>query len=149
MERKEVGKERDASKRDVIILHTCVLAKSLQSCPTLCDPMDYSPPSSSVHGISQARMLEGCHFLLQGVFRTQRSNPGLLPSQADSLPSEPPGHYKRREMLFSVDLPQRSLYSSSFLSVPFHLLEQPDISLSGRMTHPSISPQLLGHCSAC
>ena len=32
--------------------------KSLQSCPTLCDPMDYSPPGSSVHGISLARILE-------------------------------------------------------------------------------------------
>ena len=29
-----------------------------QSCPTLCDPMDYSPPGSSVHGIFQARILE-------------------------------------------------------------------------------------------
>ena len=29
-----------------------------QSCLTLCDPMDYSPPGSSVHGISQARVLE-------------------------------------------------------------------------------------------
>ena len=29
-----------------------------QWCPTLCDPMDYSPPGSSVHGISQARILE-------------------------------------------------------------------------------------------
>ena len=29
-----------------------------QSCPTLCDPMDYSPPSSSVHEIFQARVLE-------------------------------------------------------------------------------------------
>ena len=29
-----------------------------QSCPTLCDPMDCSPPSSSVHGIVQARILE-------------------------------------------------------------------------------------------
>ena len=28
------------------------------SCPILCDPMDYSPPGSSVHGISQARILE-------------------------------------------------------------------------------------------
>ena len=37
----------------------CVLhAKSLQSCPTLCDPMDCSPPGSSVHGIFQARTLE-------------------------------------------------------------------------------------------
>ena len=29
-----------------------------QSCPTLCDPMNYSPPSSSIHGIFQARVLE-------------------------------------------------------------------------------------------
>ena len=33
-------------------------AKSLQNCPTLCDPMDCSPPGSSVHGILQARILE-------------------------------------------------------------------------------------------
>ena len=33
-------------------------AKSLQSCPTLCDPLDGSPPGSSVHGIFQARTLE-------------------------------------------------------------------------------------------
>ena len=33
-------------------------SKLLQSCPTLCDPMDYSPPGSSVHGIFQARVLE-------------------------------------------------------------------------------------------
>ena len=35
-----------------------VAAKLLQSCLTLCDPMDYSPPVSSVHGILQARLLE-------------------------------------------------------------------------------------------
>ena len=35
-----------------------VQAKLLQYCPTLCDPMDYSPPGSSVHGILQARTLE-------------------------------------------------------------------------------------------
>ena len=33
-------------------------AQSLQSCPTLCDPMDHGPPGSSVHGILQARTLE-------------------------------------------------------------------------------------------
>ena len=33
-------------------------AKSLQSCPTLCDPIDGSPPGSSAHGIFQARVLE-------------------------------------------------------------------------------------------
>ena len=34
-----------------------VAAKSLQSCPTLCDPVDRSPPGSSIHGIFQARVL--------------------------------------------------------------------------------------------
>ena len=40
--------------------HTCIYAaaKSLQSCPTLCDPIDGSPPGSSVPGILQARTLE-------------------------------------------------------------------------------------------
>jgi len=33
-------------------------AKSLQSCPTLCDPIESSPPGSSVPGILQARILE-------------------------------------------------------------------------------------------
>ena len=33
-------------------------AKSLQSCLTLCDPIDGSPPGSSAHGIFQARVLE-------------------------------------------------------------------------------------------
>ena len=41
-------------------------AKSLQSCLTLCDPMDSSPPSSPVPGILQAKNTGvGCHFLLQ------------------------------------------------------------------------------------
>ena len=39
--------------------------------------MDYSLPGSSVHGISQARIL-GCHFLLQVIFPTQGSNLCLL-----------------------------------------------------------------------
>ena len=33
-------------------------AESLQSCPILCDPVDYSPAGSSVPGISEARVLE-------------------------------------------------------------------------------------------
>ena len=33
-------------------------AKSLQSCPTLCDPIDGSPPGSPIPGILQARVLE-------------------------------------------------------------------------------------------
>ena len=42
----------------IIATITAATAKSLQSCPTLCDPIDGSPPGSSVHGICQARVLE-------------------------------------------------------------------------------------------
>ena len=43
-----------------IFTFSCVLVcvKLLQSCLTLCDPMDYSPLGSSIHGILQARILE-------------------------------------------------------------------------------------------
>ena len=39
----------------LLLLVCCLVAKS---CPTLCNPMDCSPPVSSVHGISQVRLLE-------------------------------------------------------------------------------------------
>ena len=40
------------------IENTAATAKSLQSCPTLCDPVDGSPPGSPIPGILQARILE-------------------------------------------------------------------------------------------
>ena len=50
-----------------------VQVKVAQLCLTLCHPMDYT-----AHGVLQVRMLGvGCHFLLQGMFPTQESNPGL------------------------------------------------------------------------
>ena len=49
-----------ASPSDISFFWTYEKVKMLvaQSCPTLCNPMDYSPPGSSVHGILQARILE-------------------------------------------------------------------------------------------
>ena len=56
----------------------CMLCLVSQSCPTLCDPMDCSPPGSSVHGDSPGKNTGvGCHALLQGIIPTQGSNPGL------------------------------------------------------------------------
>ena len=50
-----------------------------QSCPTLCDPMDCSPPGSSARGIFQARVLECIVIAFSRViFPTQGSNLGLL-----------------------------------------------------------------------
>ena len=62
----------------VINMSCSVLHLVTQSCLTLRDPMDYSPPGSSVHGDSPGRNAGvGCHALLQGIFPTQGSNPGL------------------------------------------------------------------------
>ena len=54
---------------------TCVCAKLLQSCLTLCDPMDCSPPGSSVHETLQARTLESVATLPPG----DLPNPGIEP----------------------------------------------------------------------
>ena len=55
-----------------------VLCLVSQSCPILCDPMNCSPPGSSVHGDSAVKNTAvGCHSLLQGIFPNQGSNPGL------------------------------------------------------------------------
>ena len=53
-----MGKEGNGKVLELVVMVACMHAKSLQSCPTLCDPMDCSPPGSSVHGILQARTLE-------------------------------------------------------------------------------------------
>ena len=85
----------------------CVWVKVLrvliaQSCPSLCDPMDRSPPGSSVHGDSPGKNTAvGCHFLLQGIFPSQESNPGLL-------------HCRR------------ILYSLSHQGSPMYILQDPE-----------------------
>ena len=61
-----------------------------QSCPTLCDPVDCSPPGSSVHGISQARILEWVA-ISTGDLPDQGIEPRSPTLQADALTSEPPG----------------------------------------------------------
>ena len=64
-------------------------AKSLQSCPMLCQPMNCSPPGSSVHGILQARIFEWVAMISsRGIFPTQGWNPvspGAPDLQAHSL----------------------------------------------------------------
>ena len=73
----------------------CMGAKLLPSCPTLCNPMDCTPPGSSVHGILQARILEcvampSSRDLLKPGIRTCLGL-RLLQWQAGSFPLVPPG----------------------------------------------------------
>ena len=74
-------------------MYVSVYANSLQLCLTLCDPVDCSPPCSSVHGILQARILEWV-----GMPSSRGSSPStdqtrvsfcLVHQQAGSLPIAP------------------------------------------------------------
>ena len=57
----------------------CLVPPSSRSRRTLCDPVDCSPPGSSVHGDSPGKNAGvGCHAFLQGIFPAQGSNQGLL-----------------------------------------------------------------------
>ena len=80
---------------ELVSSRVCVCVCVCVSCSeylTLCDPMDYSLPGSSVHGDFPGKNIgTGCHPILQGIFLTQGSNSGLLHCQVHSLPSEPPG----------------------------------------------------------
>ena len=66
------------------LMNTCISrgeseSEVAQSCQTLCDLVDCSPPGSSVHGILQARILEWVAISFsRGIFLTQGLNPGLL-----------------------------------------------------------------------
>ena len=79
-----------------------------QLCLTLCNPTDCSPPGSSVHRNSLDKNTGvGCHSLLQGIFPTQGSNPGLL-------------HY--RQILYQRDhkgSPYSTIYMYIYISSGF------------------------------
>ena len=63
-------------------------AQSLKWCPTLCSPMNYSPPGSPVHGIFQARIQEWVAISFPGI---KPAPPVSLALQVDSSPTEPSG----------------------------------------------------------
>ena len=63
-----------------------------QSCLTLCNPMDCSPPGSSIHGIFQARMLKWVAISFSGGSSQPRERTWASRLQADSLLSKPPAN---------------------------------------------------------
>ena len=68
-------------------------AKSLQSCPTLCEPIDGSPPGSPIPGILQARALEwGAISLLQCMkVKSESEVDQSSPTLSDPMDCSPPG----------------------------------------------------------
>ena len=97
----------------------CMHAKLLQLCPTLCDPMDGSPPGSSVHGNSPGKNTGlGCHALLQGISPTQGMNPDL--PQCRRILCHP-SHQESLEIAYK-SLPKPYIYpviSAVFLTHPY------------------------------
>ena len=71
----------------VPVIFIAAAAKSLQSCPTLCDPIDSSPPGSPIPGILQARTLEWVSSSL-GLHKSL----GLWASQVERMVKNPPAN---------------------------------------------------------
>ena len=93
--------------------------KSLQSCPTLCDPMDYSPPGSSIHGILQAR-IRGLPCPPPGIFLTQGSNLCLLYCRHILY------HWATEEDPRRVPhLPESSAFSAPYILLVFYNADEP------------------------
>ena len=91
------------------LLPAAAAAKSLQSCPTLCDPIDGLLPGSSVPGILQAKNTEvGCHVLLQCVKVKVKSlsRVRLLATPWTAAYQAPPSmEFSRQEYWSGVPLP--------------------------------------------
>ena len=71
--------------------HVLCCAKSLQSSPTLCDPMDHSPPGSSVHWMLQARILEWVSFPFSRWSSRPRDQTNASSIAGGFFTAEPPG----------------------------------------------------------
>ena len=125
---------------------------------SLCDPMDYSPPGSSVHRNSPGKNIEmGCHALLQGIFLTQGLNPCLLCPlhwQVDSLPWHHVGSpYGFREAFDDMYPPlqyqgehftaPKILFLPSSPWQPLMLLLLPECHIVGNITYVAFSDWLL------
>ena len=93
-------------------------AKSLQSCPTLCDPIDGSPPGSPVPGILQARTLEWVAISFSNAWKWKvkvksLSRIGILATPRTAAYQAPPSMgFSRQEYWSGVPLPSAELESS-------------------------------------
>ena len=96
-----------------IIIHMCAAAaaKSLQSCPTLCDPTDGSPPGSPVPGILQARTLEWVAIAFSNAGKWKVKVKSLSPARLLATPwtaahqAAPSMGFSRQEYWSGVPLP--------------------------------------------
>ena len=103
-------------------------AKSLQSCPTLCDPIDGSPPGSPIPGILQGKNTGvGCHFLLQCMKVKSESEVTqsclTLSDPIDySLPgSAVPGIFQARVLEWGAIIHVHNIYIHIYIYIHIHI----------------------------
>ena len=107
-----------------ISLPAATAAKSLQSCPTLCDPIDGSPPGSPVPGILHARTLEWVAISFSNAWKWKVKGKSLSHVRRSATPwtaafqAPPSMGFSRQEYWSRVPLPSPSV---SLLTVKNHL----------------------------
>ena len=95
----------------------CVCAKSLQSCPTLCDTIDVSPPGSPFPGILQARTLEWAAISFSNAWKWKVKVKSLSCVQPLATPwtpayqAPPPMGFPRQEHWSAVPVPSPCVYN--------------------------------------
>ena len=94
-------------------------SKVVQSCLTLCNPVDYSPPGSSLMGFSRQGYWSGLPFPSPGDLPNPGIKPGSSALQADSLTSEPPGKptSPKKKFKWPTDMWKRCSISPIFRKV--------------------------------
>ena len=132
-------------------------AKSLQSCPSLCDHMDCSPPGSSIHGVLQARILEWVAMpSSRSSWPSDWTTPCLLYLlhwQGSSLPLGPPGKphaiplalYKHVLLLWITHTHTHVHTHTHTLLFINGIASYPIIQFLSMDTFPLPSPHLLQH----
>ena len=114
-------------RRDFLASHAAT-AKSLQSCPTLCDPIDGSPPGSAVPGILQARTLEWVAISFSSAWKWKvkvksLSLVWLLAAPWTAAFQAPPSMgFSRQEYWSGVPLPSPNFVHSILILSPITLL---------------------------
>ena len=100
------------------IIYYAAAAKSLQSCPTLCDPMDGSPPGSPIPGILQERTLEWVAISFSNAWKWKVKVKSLSRVRLFATPcteayqAPPPMGFSRQEYWTGVPLPSPIIYYS-------------------------------------
>ena len=121
-----------------VVMYWCENAKLRQSCPTLCDPIDDSPPGSSVPGILQARTLEWVAISFSNAWKWKVKVKSLSPVQLLATPWTAAHQaplsmgFSRQEYWTGVPLPFKSL------ELPYNLY--PLTTFTHFSTHPQSLP---------